>query len=293
MKTASELIMSAKIDQREAELLLATLISSDRAQLKANLNQKISEKKTQRFEQWIQRRKNKEPIAYILKSQPFDGQTFYVNQNTLIPRPETEQLVQWIAKEIPLTKKKVDLIWDVGTGSGAIAIALAKRFTRSEILGSDISKTALTVARKNAKQLNTPNITWIQEDLLGSQVIKKIRNIKPKHMIVVANLPYLPTSDKKNLTKDVIAYEPHQALFAPDNGMEYLKKLLRQLRDEKSIKNETLYAEYDPPQTDALKKWIQAERPTHTIKIKKDTCGKNRFLKITPKYPHQPLAISR
>ncbi len=293
MKTASELIASADIDRREAELLLATLIASDRAQLKANLNQKISDKKAQRFKQWIQRRKNREPIAYILKSQPFDGQAFYVNQNTLIPRPETEQLVQWIAKEIPLTKQKVDLIWDVGTGSGAIAIALAKRFAQCEIIGSDISKNALTVAQKNAKQLNTPNITWIQNDLLGSRVIKKIRNIKPKRIIIVANLPYLPMSDKKNVMKDVVAYEPHQALFAPDNGMEYLKKLIRQLRDEPATKDGTLYAEYDPPQTDALKKWIQTERPTHAIKIKKDTCGKNRFLKITPKYPRQPLVISR
>lgn len=155
----------------------------------------------------VERLKRHEPIQYILEETEFFGLPFYVNENVLIPRPETEELVELILKEDNKTGLS---ILDIGTGSGAIAIALAKHIKNGEVSAWDISSKALDVAALNSKA-NSTTVSLKQVDALSGYPLDK------KFDIIVSNPPYVLDSEKKSMEQNVLDYEPHQALFVPDN----------------------------------------------------------------------------
>lgn len=155
----------------------------------------------------VERLKRHEPIQYILEETEFFGLPFYVNENVLIPRPETEELVELILKE----NNKTGLsILDIGTGSGAIAIALAKHIKNAKVSAWDISSKALDVAALNSKA-NSTTVSLKQVDALSEYPLDK------KFDIIVSNPPYILDSERKSMEQNVLDYEPHQALFVPDN----------------------------------------------------------------------------
>tara|TARA_B100000767_G_scaffold247436_1_gene247722 strand:- start:536 stop:1369 length:834 start_codon:yes stop_codon:yes gene_type:complete len=165
-------------------------------------NKIISEKSFKKIIQIISELKKSKPIQYILEETFFYGLKFKVNKHTLIPRPETEELVEWILKE------NFESAIDICTGSGCIAISLSK-FRSANILGIDISEEALKIAKENAR-LNNVEVDFICEDIFR---IKQLKNVD----LIVSNPPYVLASEKIHINKNVLDYEPHLALFVSDN----------------------------------------------------------------------------
>ena len=209
-------ILNAKLD---SEILISDLINIPRNSIFSQLNKKIDEEIVSKFKQYIDRRVKKEPIAYIIKKKEFWSHDFYVNDSVLIPRPETEVLLDVLLSKINNKDKFLNIL-DIGTGSGCIIISLLKELKKSKGLAIDKSKKAIEVAKKNAKfysvnnRLNLQNISF--EDLF----------LGKKFDILVSNPPYLPDYLIKNLSSEIKYYEPKMALKGGTEGIDLLKKII-------------------------------------------------------------------
>lgn len=277
---------------KEAEILLAFVLQQERVWLVAHGEETLLKRQEKRFSSLIARRTQHEPLAYLIGSAEFCGHMFEVNKYVLIPRIETEDLVEKAASGLGSRlhgndKKKQSLhaiVWDVGTGSGAIAVSVKHTFPTIHVIASDVSGRALAVAKKNAARLLSAEYQpiFIQGSLLTTSIKQAILTHGVKTLIVLANLPYLPHSDKDVLQKDVVAYEPSSALFADEEGNALILKLAKQLA--KFIKEYSLsltaYFEFDPPQADTLKEKVQTLFPKASVTIHQDACGRERFLEI-------------
>ena len=213
---ASLWIELAPIDRLDGELIVAEVLGKDRAFLHAHPEYDIKKRELDQIRIMINRRRLGEPLAYILGRKEFYGRNFKVTPNTLIPRPETESLVTEIIGLRPRD------ILDVGTGSGCIAITLAKELPEAKITAVDISEDALAVARENAQNYGV-NIEFRQSDLL-----KNLAKTE-KYDLIVANLPYV--DENWDWLGAEINFEPKNALYAKDGGLEFIKKLIDQAPD--------------------------------------------------------------
>lgn len=279
----------AKYHTVEIDLLLSVVLKKSREFLFLNPNYKITKKQFNNLKKLIKRRKNGEPVAYILGYKDFYGLRFKVNENVLVPRPETEVLVERIISVIlsqvrnPNTKilKQIQddqtlRILDVGTGSGCIAVTLAKQFSiynfQFIITASDISSSALKVAKANAK-VHKVKINFIQSDLL--------KNIKFTPNVIIANLPYGWKEWKNNTTTETVGlkFEPKEALYTKESGLFEIRRLLEQISKLK-IYPRVVYLEFDPRQKVLLKKIIKKILPSAKTEFKKDYANKWRFVEI-------------
>jgi release factor glutamine methyltransferase len=211
--TALLLQSGSKSARLDAQLLLCEVTKRNRAALLAHENDCLDQKDQNQLQALLKRRINHEPMAYILKHQEFYGRTFKVNSDVLIPRPETETLVDEVIK---LAKNSTGTLIDVGTGSGAIAITTKLELPKLNVFATDISKKALDTARQNAKNLGS-NIDFYQGNLLD--------DCTKKYDFIVANLPYVNPQWQRSPETN---FEPSTALFAEDNGLKLIKKLLSQ-----------------------------------------------------------------
>ena len=212
-KLLSKKILSHKLD---SELLLSKVLNKKREYVILNFDKKIDKPKIYEFNKLIKRRLSKEPIAYILKQKEFWSKNFYINKNSLIPRPETELMVE---KLINIFKNKKISILDIGTGSGCILISLLNELKKSKGLGIDISKNTLAVAMKNAKKHSSgANIRFLRRSL------SEIHHCK--FDLIVSNPPYIKTIDLKNLEDEVKIYEPKLALDGGNDGLDVIKKVI-------------------------------------------------------------------
>ncbi|WP_139959525.1 peptide chain release factor N(5)-glutamine methyltransferase [Flavicella sediminum] len=169
------------------------------------------------FTESIQQLKNELPIQYITGKTEFYSMPFHVNKNVLIPRPETEELVEWILDDFQ-DKKNIDIL-DIGTGSGCIAISLAKNSKDSKVTALDFSEKALITAKKNA-QLNKVAVQFIKTDILATEALTQ------KFDVIVSNPPYVRELEKEEIQNNVLNNEPHAALFVPDdNALVFYKKI--------------------------------------------------------------------
>ncbi len=201
----------------DSELLLADVLKFSREKLLINLNYKIKKKKFHKFKKSLFRRKNNEPIAYILKKKEFWKHTFFVNKDVLIPRPETEIIIDELLKEIGLESSKYLL--DVGTGSGCIIISILKERSNCAGTAIDISQKALNVAKYNAKIHQIQNkINFINIDI--------DKHIYNKYDFVLSNPPYINKFELNRLDSNVKSYEPHLALEAGVDGLNLIRKLI-------------------------------------------------------------------
>ncbi len=217
-------------------------------------------------------------MAYILGHKEFYGLDFKVNKNTLIPRPETELLVEEILKLKPKDKN----IIDIGTGSGNIIISLAKNIKNNNTFwGVDISPKALSVARYNAKKNKAEKrIKFIKSDLLNFILKSKNHKLKTKELIIVANLPYLSQKIYSSAMPDVKNYEPKSALLSGPDGLNHYKKLLRQIRSLKKsypALDVSCYMEISPEQKTILEKIIKNLFLSSKMEFKKDLARKWRL----------------
>lgn len=269
------------LGQLEAELFLSTILKKDRSWLRIHDDVALPASRFVLFQKMVTRRKKHEPVAYILGHKEFFGLDFIVDKRVLIPRPESELIVERVLDILKDEPSSRDVVWDVGTGSGAIAISIASHIAPRNVIASDISTKAIAVAKKNARALKTKNVTFLKANLLDAIARRAIEKTKPSRLIITANLPYLPTSDKKKLEKDVVAFEPSNALFAKQDGLELIAKLLSQLNSF-DIHFDTLLLEYDPPQTKTLRALARSVFPKAKLTVHKDLAGRDRVFEITP-----------
>lgn len=204
----------------DATLLLRSVLGIPHAELLAYRERPLTTAQTEQFNVRIQERRTGKPIQYITEEQEFFGLTFRVTPDVLIPRPETEHLVE--AAMARLQNHPAPRVADVGTGSGCIAVALAHALPNCEITALDISARALAIAKKNAVQNSVAGrILFFESDLLSAVVEEQFDAI-------VSNPPYVAESERKTLPKEVRDFEPAQALFAGPTGLEIYPRLIAQ-----------------------------------------------------------------
>ena len=216
----------------DSEILLSKTLRKSREEILVNLDQEINEKNILKFEKFIERRSKKEPIAYILQEKEFWSKQFNINKNILIPRPETELLVDKVLK---IFKEKKISILDVGTGSGCILLSLLSELKNSIGVGIDVSKEAIFVAKINRNRFNLENRAKFFKKSIMSVINKKFD-------LVVSNPPYIERNDIKNLSEDVKRYEPILALDGGNDGLDFIKKVIYKSKEVLKI-NGTLALE--------------------------------------------------
>ena len=204
--------------RRDAELLLLHLIERDRAFLLTHPDLLLTTDQTAQYESWLRRRALHEPIQYILGEQEFFGLTFAVTPDVLIPRPETEHLVEALLARVPHDRPL--RIADVGTGSGAIAVALSYALPEAQVTGLDISEAALAIAKRNAETHHVAGrMRFLTSDVLSAVASERFDAI-------VSNPPYVAEADRASLEPQVRDYEPSGALFAGTSGLDVYERLI-------------------------------------------------------------------
>ena len=206
-------IFTHKLD---SEILLSKILNQTREELLINLDKKVSLKNIKQFNKLIKRRSNREPIAYILRKKEFWSKNFEVNKNTLIPRPETELMVE---KIVNIFQNKKPFILDIGTGSGCILISILSELKEALGIGVDISNNGIKIAIKNSKK---------------NQLLNKIRFYRKsftqifnyKFDLIVSNPPYIVSKDMRNLEDDIKKFEPKLALDGGNDGLDVIKKVI-------------------------------------------------------------------
>lgn len=216
--------------------------------------------------------KNNIPVQYVLKEAWFYDLKFYVDANVLIPRPETEELVDLILKE---NKNDVSFL-DIGTGSGCIPVSIKKNKQNSKVYACDISSEALSVAKKNSEK-NKTDITFIETDILNTELSAK--NIDSTFDVIISNPPYIKSSEKNIMTKPVLDNEPHIALFV--NGKDdiiFYKKIIDLCQQKLNVHGK-LYFELNPLTAENVLHYAKECKLFKTVDILKDMSGKERFLR--------------
>ena len=222
----------------------------------------------------LERLQKEEPIQYILGKTEFYGLPFLVDKNTLIPRPETEELVEWILSEIHEIQgenQKTPLaILDIGTGTGCIPITLAKNTVNTVITTIDISAAALCIAKKNAL-LNSVSVNFITQDIL------KTTQLPQKYDVIVSNPPYVRELEKVEISTNVLANEPHLALFVPDKNPLLFYNKIADLAKQQLNESGILFFEINQYLGKETVKMLE-EKGFQNIQLKKDLFGNDRML---------------
>ena len=200
----------------DSEILLSKTLNKSREDILINLDKRINKNNISIFKKYLLRRSRHEPVAYILEEKEFYSKKFKVNKNTLIPRPETELLIDKILK---IYKEKKISILDIGTGSGCIILSLLSILKLSFGVGIDISKNAIEIAKKNAFKHNLSNRVKFYAKSCDSIYDKKFD-------LIVSNPPYIEKKDIKNLSEDIKIYEPKLALDGGNDGLDLIKKVI-------------------------------------------------------------------
>ncbi|CAM3426732.1 peptide chain release factor N(5)-glutamine methyltransferase [Aequorivita lipolytica] len=265
--TLSGLYPSEEI-QSFFNILSEEYLNLSRIEVALHPEKTISTEDAEKFQEALLQLKNYKPIQYIIGETEFYGLPFKVNKHTLIPRPETEELVEWI-----LSKQKLITILDIGTGTGCIAISLAKNLPNSKISALDISKEALKIAHQNAK-LNKVEVEFFQADILKTKTLPK------QYDVIVSNPPYVRELEKKQMQQNVLKYEPDSALFVKDEDPLLFYRAISQLAKTNLKANGKLFFEINEYLADELTQLLKS-KGFQNIEVKKDIFGKDRMLKCS------------
>ena len=259
--------LSGIADEREiiswAYISIEHCLDYNRSDCIIHAEKQITTALSDRFKQIIAALKTNKPVQYILGETEFYGLKFIVNKHTLIPRPETEELVDWILKE------EFSSVLDIGTGSGCIAITLAKH-KNAKITAIDISTEVLKVAKENAK-LNGVKVNFMQQDILQTKTL-------PKVDLMVSNPPYVLESEKEKMQANVLEYEPNLALFVADNDPLIFYKKIGALAEKSLNCGGKLYFEINE-QYGAIIPEMLSDIGFVDIALKKDINDKDRLVK--------------
>ncbi len=261
----------------DTQILLEHVLGIDRTTLYAHPEHEVTVEQERKFLALIERRVHGEPIAYILGHEEFYGRDFLVDKCVLIPRPETELLVENALRLIRerLEKKQIPLVADIGTGSGIIPITLALEELRLPYLYAvDISENALAVARQNCQHHAVEQrVHLLQGDLLAP--------LPEPVDVLIANLPYVGTDEVDVMTQDVLNYEPHQALFSGPNGLDLLQRFFEEARQPEKLKTHgMMLLEIGYRQREPLAKLLAHLWPNALVTFQKDYAGWDRMLQV-------------
>ncbi len=274
-------------------ILSEHILKMNRVDISQNLYAVVSGKKYDKFQKAIDRLKNYEPIQYILGDTEFYGLKFNVNPSVLIPRPETEELVSWIIDchsepydlaQDRLRKESEIKILDIGTGSGCIAIALAKNLPNAKVFALDVSGEALKIAKKNAIN-NEVDIEFIEANVLnfehefffpfGKDVSQRQKGIFD---IIVSNPPYVRELEKEAMSANVLDHEPHLALFVKDDDALLFYRKIAELSNGILKPNGSLYFEINESLGSSTKALLE-ENSYNNVELKMDIFEKDRMIK--------------
>ena len=262
-------------DEREADnitdMVMEKITGKTKSQRIIHKEEYLSQKQIAQLEDCRERLLQNEPVQYIVEEAWFAGMKFFVNKNVLIPRPETEELVELILKETKDYPNKNLSVLDIGTGSGCIPVALKKKNNFLDITAIDVSKDALHVAEKNAMDLDA-EINFLQLDFLNEDDWKQL----PQFDLIVSNPPYIQQSEQLQMSKNVTQHEPHLALFVPDNdALLFYKKIVLFAQQHLKI-NGKVFVELNETLGAETQNLFQTNR--FKAKLHKDLQGKDRML---------------
>ena len=270
LREAKERLYAAGQGEQAAQLLMLELANLEAHNLYMEYDEEVPQDLLEAFEAGIRRMEQGEPLGHVLGFEWFYGYRFKVNPDVLIPRPETEELVANIlaAYDECFDGQDVDVI-DVGTGSGAIAIALRKEEAHLQVTASDISEQAVAVARKNAAD-NAADVTFLTGDMLEPFIEAGIRCD-----ILVSNPPYIPVHEQ--MEHSVVDFEPHVALFGGEDGLKFYREIFANAH--RVIKEKAILAfEMGYDQGERLRALAKEHFPDARVEIIKDLSGQNRML---------------
>jgi len=258
--------------------VMESLTGSKKTERMFYKNSAITDKEQLQLQQFAERLTRHEPVQYVLNEAWFCGLKFYVDKNVLIPRPETEELVEWVIEEVRSRESGVQSrssdirILDIGTGSGCIPVALKRKLSEAEIWSCDISEDALNVAKKNAVALEA-DVNFMLLDFLN----EKKRDSLPSFDIIISNPPYVPERDKEQMRPNVLNYEPHIALFVHDNDALIFYKAIAEFGKKHLNPGGAIYAEIHEDLGMAVSKAFKSNG--YTTETRKDMLEKERMLK--------------
>jgi release factor glutamine methyltransferase len=263
-----------------AELLLEHVTILPLTERIIKKNESLSDKQEAILLESLNRLQNHEPIQYITNECWFAGMKLYVDKNVLIPRPETEELVEWIVSDRKLNPKsdaeasgRNPKFLDIGTGSGCIAIALKTKLPEVEMWACDVSDEALNVARVNADALHAA-IDFVPLNFLDA----KQRQQLPRLDVIVSNPPYVPEQDKSQMKKNVVEYEPSVALFVPSTDPLIFFNSIADFGNENLHENGSIYVEIHEDLGDKVEDLFRM-KGYDSIVLKKDLQGKDRMIR--------------
>jgi len=265
-------------DAGEAEsffyLILEEKQKLKRIDLALNPDLTFSNEEIQVWNLILEQLKQEIPLQYLLGKTSFYGLEFEVNENVLIPRPETEELVEWIIGDcfVPRNDKKVKIL-DIGTGSGCIAVSLAKNIPNAEVFAIDVSEKALATAQKNAIS-NEVNVTFLLKNILETEDLGQQFNI------IVSNPPYVRELEKLEIKKNVLDNEPHLALFVDDNDALIFYRKIAELALKNLSPNGQLFFEINQYLGKEMKELLE-KMNFKNIELRKDIYGNDRMMRGT------------
>jgi release factor glutamine methyltransferase len=252
-------------------MLLEEFRGMKRSDLALNPEAEFSQAEVAKWNGILEKLKNEIPIQYIIGKAYFFGLEFLVNPNVLIPRPETEELVQWILSEQQLERRQNPRILDIGTGSGCIAIALAKNLPSAEVSAIDVSGDALATAVTNATH-NGVSVDFIERNILQT------KNLEQQFDIIVSNPPYVRILEKAEIRKNVLQSEPHLALFVEDDDALLFYRKIADLAQINLLSNGLLFFEVNQYLGNETVELL-VNKGFKNVELKQDIYGNDRMLK--------------
>jgi release factor glutamine methyltransferase len=246
------------------ELMLVATLGINRVNLYTNFDKPLNDLELSRIREMVNLRAKRVPLQYIIGSVDFYGERFVVNQDVLIPRPETEELVDLVIKECDRTRNI--RILDIGTGSGCIAISLAKHLPNAEVTALDSSPAALTVAKQNAKNISVTNINFVNADILKMQP-------QLRYDIIVSNPPYISTQEMLEIEPE-LNHEPKIALTDNSDGLEFYRRFVTIFKDALSY-DSRFYLELNSTLSSKVEEMFIKD---YSVTIVEDIFGNQRIL---------------
>ena len=267
------MLQDAGVDKDTATYLLLEQLDWTNTNFEMHKNDEMSDIEYQQFMKNVELAENNTPPQYILGYAWFYGKKFKVSKDTLIPRQDTEMMVEDIIRQIRDVEQPLRIL-DIGTGTGIIAITLAENAPQHIYTASDISKGALKVAEQNAKD-HKVDIEFVQSDLFD--------NLKNREFdVIVSNPPYIAESEKVYMDKSVIDYEPDIALYAENNGLSFYERISSEIRDYLDESGK-LFLEYGFKQKSEIRQIFNKNLPEVDVQFKQDLAGNDRYLQAQKK----------
>jgi release factor glutamine methyltransferase len=255
-----------------AELVIEHITGLNRNERILNKNNQLNDLQTEEFLKNKERLLQHEPVQYVLNEAWFCGMKFYVDKNVLIPRPETEELVELIISNIKFPFETLKIL-DIGSGSGCVPVSLKRKLRKAEVWSCDVSPGALNVAKRNADTLGA-DVNFLQLNFLDENQRKDL----PMFDIIVSNPPYIPEKEKYQMRPNVLEYEPRIALFVPNNDPLIFYKSIAEFGKKHLNENGAIFLEAHEEYTKETATVYRNEN--YTAEIKKDMQGKERLLHV-------------